>query len=142
MAFDQYKTLLRIWLWQLQRMTGQRCLLEIFSLLCQEIDWTNDRLLREAISLSRPSILLCLRLSCAAFLPGQTRVCGNDKTDDSSDTSGRHLNTELTICVRCSKVKLNPLASFHRGLERQMAQTWHNVTSILNRFQLGTVTKL
>lgn len=81
--------------------------------------------LEKQFFLSHSSILLCLKLSRCAFLPGQTRVCGNYMTDNSSDTLGRHLNTELTICVRCIEVKMNPLACFHCGVERQMAQSWH-----------------
>ena len=88
-----------------------------------KIDWTSVCFLREAISLSRLSVLLCLRLSRFAFLPGQTRVRGNDEVDDNSNTSGRHLNTKSSVCVRYCKVKLIPLACFHHSIERQMAQT-------------------
>lgn len=56
-------------------------------------------------------------------MPSQTRVSGNDGVYDNSDTSGRHLNTKSSACVRCSKVELNPLAHFHHGEERQMAHT-------------------
>lgn len=48
---------------------------------------------------------------------------GNDEVDNNSNTSGRHLNTKSSVCVRCCKVELNPLACFHHGVERQMAQT-------------------
>lgn len=37
------------------------------TLLCREIDWTSARVLREAIPLSRPSVLLCLSQSRSAF---------------------------------------------------------------------------
>lgn len=47
---------------------------------------------------------------------------GNDEVGDNSDTLGRCLNTKSSLCVRCSKVELNPLACFHHGVERQMAQ--------------------
>lgn len=48
--------------------------------LCPESDWTTIRLLREAISLSCLSVLLCLRLSrSAVFLPRQTRLHGNNE---------------------------------------------------------------
>lgn len=80
---------------------------------------TGRRLLREAISLSDQSILLCL------FSFHQDRLeRGEDEGNDKPNTPARHLNTKASVCVRCWNAWPNSLACSHHGAKRQMAQTW------------------